>query len=84
MIMKIFCFYDKEKGVFSRPMFLQFDKDDVIEMYQRELGKDTLNDLDSFDLYYLGTFDDNLGHIDFLKPEFCLTLKGARKHEDAK
>lgn len=72
MILYVFSTRDRAADVFSQPFFSP-TKGTAIRSFSDEINRVDVNNMlnkhpDDFDLYYLGTYDDNTGLFDVERP----------------
>lgn len=76
MPMKLYMFAlkDNKKGFYSNPIFLPYNAKYYLELQQRAIANNNpkLKEVENLELYYIGTYDDELATFEPVK-EYLLT-----------
>lgn len=88
MKMFIYTIKDNHIGVYSRPIFSQYDIKTMIELNERAIKNNIFDkELENKELYYLGEYLDNTANFNISEKEYLLTfpeLKKDKKNENKK
>lgn len=82
MISFIYSYRDKKLGAFTQPLINNIEPKRAAVAFSRGvsgLSEDQKSKMIDFDLYFLGTYDDETGNIKVSQPEYILSLDSVIK-----